>query len=129
MKKEIWAIIPARSGSKGIKNKNILHIKGRPLIFYTIKSAIASKMFTKVIVLTDSLKYAKIAKKFGAEIPFLRPRKISQDNSTDNDLYNYFFNFFKNKKIKVPEYFAHLSPTVPLRSKNVIKKGINFCCR
>ena len=91
-KNKIWAIIPARSGSKNLKNKNIIYLNNQPLIAYTIKSALQSKIFEKILVLTDSLKYARIAKKYGAEIPFIRPKKISLDKSTDNDLYVYMLN-------------------------------------
>ena len=83
---KIWAIIPARSGSKNLRNKNIILLNNKPLIAHTIESAIKSKMFEKVYVLTDSIKYARIAKKFGADIPFIRPKKISQDMSTNKQL-------------------------------------------
>ena len=72
-------IIPARSGSKRIKNKNIVKINGLPIIAKTIKIARQSKLFTRIIVSTDSLKIAKIAKKYGAEVPFLRSKKLSDD--------------------------------------------------
>ena len=71
-KEKIWAIIPARAGSKGLKNKNIRKIKNKHLIYFTINDAIKSKMFEKIFFLTDSKKYAKIAESYGAEIPFLR---------------------------------------------------------
>ena len=125
-KNKIWAIIPARSGSKNLKNKNIIYLNNQPLIAYTIKSALQSKIFEKILVLTDSLKYARIAKKYGAEIPFIRPKKISLDKSTDNDLYVYMLNFFKKKKIDLPNFFAHLSPVVPFRTNNVIKRGVKY---
>tara|TARA_B100001123_G_C15230333_1_gene994898 strand:- start:735 stop:1454 length:720 start_codon:yes stop_codon:yes gene_type:complete len=126
MKKNIWAIIAARSGSKGVKNKNIKPLNKKPLIAYTIKSAIKSGVFEKIFVLTDSIKYAKMAKKYGAEIPFIRPKKISRDLSTDNELYEFIFKFLNKKKIKPPDFFAHLSPTVPIRSNNVIRKGVEY---
>ena len=75
------AIIPARAGSKRIKNKNIKLFFGKPLIFYSIKLALKSKLFDKVIVSTDSQKIAKIAKSFGADVPFLRPKNISTDSN------------------------------------------------
>ena len=121
-----WAIIPARSGSKGIKNKNIKKLFGKPLLAHTIIAAKKSNCFNKVIVLTDSKKYSKIAKKYGAEIPFLRPKNISKDDSTDNDLYCYFIKFLLKKNISAPKYLVHLSPTVPIRSNNVIKKGLEY---
>tara|TARA_B100000989_G_scaffold81467_3_gene58187 strand:- start:5342 stop:6091 length:750 start_codon:yes stop_codon:yes gene_type:complete len=126
MNNKIWAIIPARSGSKGLRNKNIIKIKNKPLIYYTIKDAINSKKFEKILFLTDSKKYAKLAEKYGAEIPFLRPKKNASDRSTDNDLYMFMLRKFKKMKIETPNYFAHLSPTVPFRNKNIISKGINF---
>ena len=77
-KKKIIALIPARSGSERIKNKNIIDFFGKPLIFYSINSAIKSSIFDKIVVSTDSSKYAKIAKKYGAEVPFLRPKKYQK---------------------------------------------------
>ena len=129
MKKNIWAIIPARSGSKGIKEKNIKLLNKRPLFSYTILSAIKSKVFNKVLVLTDSIKFAKMAKKYGAEIPFLRPKEISNDDSTDNELYEFLIKFLDKKKIIPPDFFAHLSPTAPIRLNNVIKRGVEYFFR
>lgn len=123
---KIWAIIPARSGSKGLKNKNIIKINAKPLIYYTIRSALKTKKFEKVLFLTDSIKYAKIAKSYGAEIPFIRSKKNASSAATDNDLYINMLKIFKKKKIQTPDFFAHLSPTVPFRQNNVISKGLNF---
>lgn len=75
------AIIQARAGSKQLKNKNILKIKGKPLIAHTIEAAKKSKLVTKVVVITDSRKIARVAKKFGAEVPFIRPKELSKDTS------------------------------------------------
>ena len=124
MKKNIWAIIAARSGSKSIRDKNIKLLNKKPLIAYTIISAIKSRVFKKILVLTDSIKYAKIAKKYGAEIPFIRPKEISQDLSTDNELYQFLIKFLDKKRIAPPDFFAHLSPVVPIRLNNVIKRGV-----
>ncbi len=76
-KKRCIAIIPARGGSKRIKNKNIKLFFNRPIISYAIKNAKNSKLFDEIIVSTDDLKIKKIAKKLGASVPFLRPKKIS----------------------------------------------------
>ena len=76
--KKIIVIIPARSGSKSIKDKNIILYKGKPLISYSIQIALKSKLVNRVIVSTDSKKYANISKKFGAEVPFLRPKKFQK---------------------------------------------------
>ena len=129
MKKNIWAIIAARSGSKSIRDKNIKLLNKKPLIAYTIISAIKSRVFKKILVLTDSIKYAKIAKKYGAEIPFIRPKEISQDLSTDNELYQFLIKFLDKKRIAPPDFFAHLSPVVPIRLNNVIKRGVEYFFR
>ena len=73
---QIIGLIPARSGSKGIKDKNIVDFEGKPLITHTIDSSNQSKLITRTIVSTDSRKYADIALKYGAEVPFLRPPDI-----------------------------------------------------
>ena len=77
------ALIPARSGSKRVKNKNILRINNHPLLAYAITNALKSKIFDRVICVTDSPRYSKIAKKYGAEVPRLRPEKYSGDKSSD----------------------------------------------
>ena len=74
-------IIPARAGSKSVPNKNIRLIAGKPLIYYTIKSALESKLFSHVIVSTEDKKTASIAKKYGAEVPFMRPRSLATDKT------------------------------------------------
>ena len=78
------AIIIARSGSKGLKDKNIRLLNGKPLMAYTIEAAIKSKCFDTVMVSTDSVKYKKIAEEYGAEVPFLRSRENSKDNRPKN---------------------------------------------
>ena len=92
---------------KGIKNKNIVNLSGKPLIYYTIKDAFKSKKFEKILVLTDSQKYAKIAKSFGAEVPYLRPKSNALDTSTDNELYIYMLDFFR-KKILMYQISLHI---------------------
>ena len=85
----LLALIPARSGSKRLKNKNILKLGGKPLIAHAIIAAKKSKIFDKIILSTDSKKYASIGKKFGAEVPFLRPPKFSTSFSPDSVSYTH----------------------------------------
>ena len=80
MKNLILAVILARSGSKGIKNKNIKILNGKPLIAWSIATCLKSKRINKIVVSTDSKKYAKIAKSFGAHEVILRPKKFSKDH-------------------------------------------------
>ena len=76
------AIIPAKEYSSRLKNKNLKLLNGKPLIYYTIKAALKSKYIKRVIVSTDSKKIAKISQKMGAEVPFIRPKKLTKINTT-----------------------------------------------
>jgi N-acylneuraminate cytidylyltransferase len=115
MKNEVVAIIPARSGSKGIKNKNIADLSGYPLLTYSIIAAKLSKKIDRVMISTDSEKYAKIGRQFGAEVPFLRPVELSGDNATDRDFMVHCMNWIRDHEGQLPEYWVHLRPTTPLR--------------
>ena len=97
MKKKIIALIPARSGSERLKNKNIKNLNNKPLLYYAINSAVKSKIFDKVVVSTDSIRYKLIAKKYGAEVPFLRPKKFAKSTSMDFDWVNFTLNELKKK--------------------------------
>ena len=121
----IIAIIPARSGSKSIKDKNIKLLSGHPLIAYSIIAAKLSKKIERVIVSTDSEEYGDIAKKYGAEVPFIRPDKYSKDNSTDRDFFIHAIDWFKENENIIPEYWVHLRPTTPLRAPEKIDEAID----
>lgn len=108
------AIITARSGSKGLADKNIRDLNGKPLIAYTIETALESKCFDTVMVSTDSEKYAQIAREYGAEVPFLRSAENSSDTAgswdvVDEVLHEYY------KAEKVFDTVCLLQPTSPLR--------------
>lgn len=120
------AIIPARSGSKGVPEKNIKLIGGIPLFAYSIIIAKMIPNVDRIIVSTDSEEYVEIARKFGAEIPFLRPDKISGDKSTDFELFSHALNWFKQNENYTPEYILHLRPTTPLREPLVIENAIKL---
>jgi N-acylneuraminate cytidylyltransferase/CMP-N,N'-diacetyllegionaminic acid synthase len=119
------AIIPARGNSKGLKNKNILNLNGKPLISYSITEALKSKLISRVIVVTDCLKIAEISQKFGAEVPFIRPKYLAKDNSMVIDTYIYTLEFLKNKK-QVYKEFVSLLPTSPLRTSYDIDESIKL---
>ena len=109
------AIIPAKKRSKRLPNKNIKLLLGKPLIAYTIETAIKSKQITRVIVSTDCPKIAKISKKYGAEVPFLRPKEQSTDRSGKFEICKHVINFLvQNEGIKISS-FIYLQPTSPLR--------------
>jgi len=113
------AIIPARSGSKGLKDKNIMELCGIPLIGYSIKAAIESEMFSHVMVSTDSEKYANIAKDLGAEVPFLRSAEMSSDSAGSWDVVKEVLRGYEEKFDTV----CLLQPTSPLRISEDIIRG------
>ena len=121
---DILAIIPARSGSKGVSNKNIKLLNGHPLIAYSIKAALLVPTIDRVIVSTDSKHYASIARRYGAETPFLRPKKISGDYSRDLEFIEHALDWFYHAEGYAPRLIVHLRPTTPLRDPRVIEKAI-----
>lgn len=125
---KILCIIPARSGSKGIKHKNIKLLNGKPLIAHSIEQALNSKHYKdmKVIVSTDSLQYAEISKKYGAEVPFLRPRNISLDLSTDEEFINHAVNYLMEKEDYNSDIILQLRPTYPTRKVEIIDNCLDL---
>ncbi|XOQ58575.1 MAG: Acylneuraminate cytidylyltransferase family protein [Clostridium sp.] len=121
--KKVLAIIPARGGSKGIPRKNIKNINGRPLISYSIEEARKSKYIDKLIVSTEDSEIAKISKKFGAEIPFLRPKELSKDTTPGIEPILHAVSWFKNKGITF-DYVMCLQCTSPFRKYSQIDKAI-----
>jgi len=123
--KTFLAIIPARSGSKGLEDKNIKDLNGRPMIAYTIEAAINSGIFDDIIVSTDSQVYADIAIKFGATVPFLRPNYLSTDEATTKDMTIYTLNKLEGCRCKY-DYFIILQPTSPLRKSEDIIAAVEL---
>jgi CMP-N,N'-diacetyllegionaminic acid synthase len=123
---EVIAIIPARSGSKSIIDKNIINLNGHPLLAFSIAAAKLSTQIDRIIVSTDSEDYAIIARKYGAEVPFIRPKEISTDACTDRDFLLHAIKWLKNNENECPEYWVHLRPTTPLRNPEVIDAAINL---
>ena len=113
------AIIPARSGSKGIKDKNIKDLCGKPLMAYTIEAALKSGCFDEIMVSTDSEVYAEIARKWGAAVPFLRSKLTSSDSASSWDMVDEVLSCYKNRG-EVFDSFCLLQPTSPLRSSEDI---------
>jgi N-acylneuraminate cytidylyltransferase len=118
------AIIPARSGSKSIIDKNIALLAGHPLIAYSIAVAKLSKKIGRVIVSTDSERYAKIAIRYGAEVPFIRPPELSTDTSTDRDFLVHAMNWLTKYDRCTPEFWVHLRPTTPIRDPKIVDQAI-----
>ena len=118
----IVALIPARSGSKRVPDKNIRPLAGHPLIAYSIAAALQSKIFKAVIVSTDSDRYAEIARHYGAEVPFLRPAKIAGDISPDIEWVEFTLAELR-KKGKDYDCFSILRPTSPFRLPETIQRA------
>ncbi|MDR3594101.1 acylneuraminate cytidylyltransferase family protein [Clostridium sp.] len=125
MNEKILAMIPARSGSKGIKDKNIKDLNGKPLIAYTIEAAIKSGVFQDIIVSTDSEKYKKISEEYGAWVPFLRSKESAKDASSTNDVIEEVL--LKLQGIgKEYDSLMLLQPTSPLRDEEDIKNAVKL---
>lgn len=119
----VIALILARSGSKGVPNKNIRKLAGHTLLEWSISACLKSKIIQKVFVSTDSTEYARIAELAGAEAPFLRPPEISTDYSTDFEAIDHALNWISYNLFE-PELIAHIRPTTPLRDPALIDQAI-----
>jgi len=124
MDKKFLAIIPARGGSKSIPKKNIVSLLGKPLIQYTIESALKSKYLDRVIVSTDNEEIAEISKRLGAEIPCLRPKELAQDNTPTLPVLQHIVGYLKEKEDYSPFAVVTLQPTSPLRNEKHIDQSI-----
>ena len=122
----LLGVIPARGGSKGIKNKNLRTVLNKPLIYYTIKDALSYKKIYKTIVTTDSLEIAEVAKEYGVEVPFIRPKRLAKDNTP-------MIEVLKHALMKCEQIYSLkingivlLDPTSPLRKKENINEMIDI---
>ena len=117
---EVLAIIGIRSGSKGVINKNIKTLYGKPLVGWIIDAAQKSKSITRLIVSTDSLEYANIVQGLGVEVPCLRPKELASDTSTDLEYIIHMLDWLKQNEGYVPDIVVRLMATVPLQSSEDI---------
>jgi CMP-N,N'-diacetyllegionaminic acid synthase len=125
----ILGVTLARGGSKGIKNKNLTKIKGKPLIFYTIKEAKKSKRLTNYVVSTDDNKIKKVAQKYEAEVPFIRPKKFSKDNSSSASALKHALLQCEKIYKKKFDYVVELMATNPLKTVIDINNIIRILLR
>ncbi|MSU55761.1 MAG: acylneuraminate cytidylyltransferase family protein [Candidatus Taylorbacteria bacterium] len=119
-------IIPARGGSKGIPGKNTRLFCGEPLISHTIREAKKSRKLSRIIVSTESEEIAKLAKEFGAEVPFLRPLELAQDTSKVFDAVAHSLKLLQEREGYAPNYVVLLQPTSPLRTAQDIDATIEL---
>ena len=120
----IVAVVPARGGSKRIPQKNITELVGKPLIAYSIEAAKKSKYINRVLVSTDDPEIARTAKTFGADVPFLRPKELSQDDTPSLPVIQHAIRYLENAENLRVDIVVLLQPTSPIRSETSIDETI-----
>lgn len=123
---KILALIPARGGSKGLPRKNVLPLDGHPLIAYSIAAALSSPRIDRVVVTTDSEEIAEIARKYGAETPFIRPKDLAGDFTTDLETFQHALNWLEENEGYKPDAVFQFRPTTPIRFQSEIEKVIDL---
>ncbi len=122
----ILALIPARGGSKSVPRKNLRPLHGKPLIAYSIEHACNAKLVTRVVVTTDDEEIASVARRHGAEVPFLRPAALAGDLSLDIDYHRHALDWLEGNEGYVPEMVVNLRPTHPVRTPGTIDRAIRL---
>ncbi|MFS0859492.1 cytidylyltransferase domain-containing protein [Paenibacillus taichungensis] len=123
--KKIVAVIPARAGSKGIPNKNIVDVNGNPLIVYTINAALESRYIDRIYVSTDSIEIADVCRAHGVEVESLRPQQLATDEAKTIDVLKYTLHSLQSQN-EIYDYVVLLQPTQPLRSCVHIDEAISL---
>lgn len=121
---KVYSIIAARGGSKGVPKKNIRLLGGYPLIAYSIIASQLSGGIQRVIVSTDSEEIVRIAVRYGAEVPFVRPAKFATDKASDLDVINHAIRWIEKNEQSLPDYLVQMRPTTPLRDPRIIDSAI-----
>lgn len=121
----VLGVIPARGGSKGVPGKNIRLLGGKPLLSYTIEAALRSKI-DRTIVSTENKKIAAIAKKYGAEVPFLRPKELATDKASSLSVLLHALHYLEKEELYFPDVVVFLQPTSPFRTSAHIDAGLKL---
>lgn len=124
-KLNIMGIIGVRSGSKGVKDKNIRNLAGKPLVGWIIDKAKSSKYINKLVVSTDSQEYKEIAESYGAEVPYLRPKRLSEDFSPELDYIKHMIDWLYKKESYTPDIIVRMMATTPLQTTHDIDSSIH----
>lgn len=122
---KIFSLIQARLGSKGVPRKNLKLLAGYPLIAYSIAASRLVKNIQRTIVSTESLEIAEVSKRYGAEVPFLRPEEFAKDDSTDLDVLTHAIGWFQDHEGELPHLLIKLNPTTPLRDPLLIQQAMD----
>ncbi|HEX7567089.1 MAG TPA: acylneuraminate cytidylyltransferase [Anaerolineaceae bacterium] len=123
---EVLAVIPARGGSKGLLRKNIRDFAGFPLIAYSIAAGTEAEVVTRTIVSTDDEEIAAVARQLGAEVPFLRPAELAQDNTTDLPVFQQALKWLAEHEQYIPEVVVQLRPTSPIRPRGLVDDAVRL---
>lgn len=123
---DVTAFIFARGGSKGLPNKNILPLAGKPLIGWAIEQALAVSKIARVMVSTDSSEIAEIARSYGAEVPFLRPEELAGDKASELEAWRHSLRYLKETEGELPDIFLSVPTTSPLRLPQDIENCMNL---
>lgn len=126
VKAEVLAVIPARGGSKGIPRKNIKNFAGHPLIAYSIEAGLSAANVTRTIVSTDDEEIAEVARRYGAEVPFLRPAEFAQDRSLDLPVFQHALDWLEAQEGYRPEGVVQLRPTSPVRPPTLVDEAVQI---
>ncbi|MEO6096582.1 MAG: acylneuraminate cytidylyltransferase family protein [Fibrobacteria bacterium] len=122
----VLALIPARAGSKGLKGKNRLPLGGAPLLAYSIAAAKQSRRIDRVVFTTDGEELAGIARSYGAEVPFLRPAELAQDDTRDLPVFQHALRWLEERENWIPDIVVQLRPTSPLRKPGQIDRAVEL---
>ena len=122
---KVVVIIPARSGSKSLPSKNILLLNGKPMLSYSVSYGLRSDVVDKVLVSTDSIKFAEVARDCGADVPFIRPAEFAEDNTRDYPVVRHALDYFESRG-ELYDIYILLRPTSPLRPEGLIEKAIDL---
>lgn len=121
----VVALIPARSGSKGVPHKNIRPLAGHPLIAYSVRAGVRARNIDRTIVSTDSREYGEIAQRYGADAPFLRPAELAADASADYEFVAHALDWLEQHENRVPDLVVQLRPTTPLREIGIVEAAVD----
>jgi len=120
----VLAVVPARGGSKGMPRKNLLPLDGHPLIAYSIAAACEARLVTRVIVSTDDREIADVSRRYGAEVPFVRPAELAADDTPDLPVFLHALDWLAARDGYVPDLVVHLRPTSPLRRGEDVDRAV-----
>jgi CMP-N-acetylneuraminic acid synthetase len=126
VKLEVLTIIPARGGSKGLPRKNLHSFLGHPLIAFSIAAATQAKTVSRTIVTTDDEEIANVSKKYGAEVPFMRPSDLARDDTPDLPVFKHALGWLAKNEDYHPDIVIHLRPTSPVRPRSCVDDGVQL---